>query len=107
MVTFLSLKQFGRSKVRGSGWGLKYGKTVTVGKSKVNYFDVLTIMGDHYVGWFQIPVDNLAGVDVLNRIADLAEKFYCQFLCNTMPAYQIGQAVSINPFHFNAVPQIR
>ena len=107
MVTFLTFKQFGRSKIHRTGRSLKYGKTVTVGKAKVDNLDILTIMGDHYIGWLQIPMYNLAGVDVLNGTAYLTEKFNCQFLGNMVSDYQIGQAVSINPFHLNAVSQFR
>lgn len=54
---------------------LEYGIPVSIGKTKIYQFDILTVFGDHYVTWFQITVDDLVAVQVLKGIAKFEEDF--------------------------------
>ena len=67
-------KQFGRGIFPRSGGKFQDAVSVVVGKSEVDNLDILPVVGNQNVGWLQILVNHLFGVDVTHRVKQLVQE---------------------------------
>lgn len=75
-VNFFSCKKFRGSICPCTCGSLECAIRICVGKTEVNYLDVLAIIGYHYVLRLEISVDYLFFVDILEGITYFANNLF-------------------------------
>ena len=78
---------------------------VGIGKAEVDEANVVAGMGEEDIGGLEVPVHNLAGVQIGEGIAKLFQDFVFQGFVQGTFLHFFGQCPAIYPIHFDAVAQ--
>ena len=71
------------------------------GYTEVDHFGnrLTVIQRDHYVGWFDVAVNDALLMGVLNRVADRHEQFQPLSRCQVIVVAVLGDGDAVDQFH--------
>ena len=97
--------EFWSGETSGPGWPFENRPGVSVGKPEVNEFEIVPVVGYEYVGWFDVPVDDLFGMEIAQGVTELGDNLPASDLVGQTFGKKIVEGDSVNPFHLDAVAE--
>ena len=106
VVNGLSREEFRRGEGRGASGTLENREGISVGETEVDEFDVVPVVGDKNVRGFDVPVDNLLGVEIPQGVTELKRYSAGSWIIDSA-RQELSEGDPVNPFHLDTVPESR